>query len=204
MKQFFKKYTIAVLALFALLGAGIYYVVDEFIFDDRPIHITGNQSKLIGENKVKQIVEDAVGQSDLTYAYINLEMDDGLQIYDVKASHDNKVYDLDINAVSGQVISFEEESISNSQSIQSGTSKSSSSAGAPAAKISEDKVKEIVEKATGKSNLTYTELRLKQDDDYNGRLIYDVTAYADGTEYDYDIDADSGEILSQSSEPAND
>lgn len=201
MKNFFKKYSIAVLVGLVLLGAGAVYLFDELIDDDRIMMTNSNTAtnannsgQVISEAEVKKIVEKTVGKNDLTYAYITLKTDDGVQEYDVEATSGNTVYDLEINATSGQVLSSEQESISNNAA---GTTTNSS------ASISEDKVKEIVEKASGKSNLTYTQIRLSQEDDYNGALVYDVTAYADGTEYDYDIDATSGEILSQSTEAAS-
>lgn len=201
MKNFFKKYSIAVLVGLVLLGAGAVYLFDELIDDDRIMMTNSNTAtnannsgQVISEAEVKKIVEKTVGKNDLTYAYITLKTDDGVQEYDVEATSGNTVYDLEINATSGQVLSSEQESISNNAA---GTTTNSS------ASISEDKIKEIVEKASGKSNLTYTQIRLSQEDDYNGALVYDVTAYADGTEYDYDIDATSGEILSQSTEAAS-
>lgn len=157
---------------------------------DQPVESSQSSTNLISQDKVKEIAAKETGKNDLNFAYIKLEMDDGRQIYDVKATSGDKKYDLDIDAQSGQLISFEEENI-----IQK-------PAGTPAttAKISEEEVKKIVQETTGQSNLSYTKIKLSRDDDYAGRLIYEVTAYAAGVEYELDIDADSGQVLSSSAE----
>lgn len=207
MKNFFNKYAIAIIVGFVLVGAGAFYLINEIFDEDHAVVTSSSQKvsnaqsntaasgKVIGQEKVKAIVEKTVGKDKLTYASIILKTDDGVQEYDVKATADGTVYDLEIDALSGQVISSEQEAVSN----QSNTTAANSSVS-----IDEAEVKKIVEKASGKSNLTYTQIQLGQDDDYNGTLVYDVTAYADGVEYDYDIDAESGDILSQSSESGDD
>lgn len=207
MKNFFNKYIIVIIVGLVLVGAGAFYLIGEMFDEDRTIVATPSKTvsddqsnttasgKVIGEEKVKAIVEKTVGKDKLTYADITLKTDDGVQEYDIKATSDTTVYDLEIDAVSGQVTSSEQEAVSNQPNSTTSSSPAS---------IDEAEVKKIVAKASGKSNLTYTQIQLGQDDDYNGALVYDVTAYADGVEYDYDIDAESGKILSQSSETGDD
>lgn len=70
--------------------------------------------------------------------------------------------------------------------------------------ISEARVREIVAGATGTSGLTYRKLYLTKEDDYGYRAIYDVEAYAGNMEYDLDIDAVTGAVLSFDSDNVND
>lgn len=157
---------------------------------------TQASSQTISEDKVKEITAKETGKNDLTYVYIHLETDDGRQIYDVKATSGNTEYDLDIDANSGQVISSDQDAISTNKAT-SGTTSS--------AKLSEDQVKDIVAKTTGQNNLTYTQIKLSQEqDDYAGALVYEVTAYAAGVEYELDIDANSGQVLSSSADREDD
>lgn len=61
--------------------------------------------------------------------------------------------------------------------------------------IGEEKATEIALKHTGFTKEQVTKLRVEYDYD-NGRPIYEVDFHLGGYEYDYEIDAELGEILS--------
>ena len=61
--------------------------------------------------------------------------------------------------------------------------------------INADKAKEIAFKDAGVSESDVEYINAKPDRD-DGRDVFDVEFYADGVEYDYEIDAESGKILS--------
>ena len=67
------------------------------------------------------------------------------------------------------------------------------------ARISEDEAKEIVLKDAGVSEKDISGIRIKLEKD-DGIWQYEVDFYAGDKEYDYDIDADTGKILSKDME----
>ncbi|MGT2665956.1 PepSY domain-containing protein [Streptococcus rifensis] len=158
------------------------------------VSVTSNQSTLT-ETEIKAKVGEAIGHSDLNYAKLQTSTEDGKQIFKVKVTDGTTTHELELDAQAGSVLSHEKED----------TIKTSPSALTASAKLSIDQVKEIVSKSTQASNLVFTEIELSQEkDDYNNRLIYDITAYADGIAYDLDIDATTGEVLKTSAERDND
>lgn len=58
--------------------------------------------------------------------------------------------------------------------------------------IGELKVIQAIEKYTGQTGFTFESIVLKTDDN---RVIYDVDALKDGVEYDFDIDAQTAQII---------
>ena len=70
------------------------------------------QQNVIGDAKAKQIALDRVSgakESDLTK--FHLETDDGRQVYEGEIRYNDKEYDFEIDAVSGDVVNWEEDSI---------------------------------------------------------------------------------------------
>ena len=67
------------------------------------------------------------------------------------------------------------------------------------ARISEDEAKEIVLKDAGVSEKDISGIRIKLEKD-EGIWQYEVDFYAGDKEYDYNIDADTGKILSKDME----
>ncbi len=65
--------------------------------------------------------------------------------------------------------------------------------------ITEDEAKQIMlGRVSGATAADIVSLRLEWDD---GRLIYDGELIFDGTEYDFEIDAQTGDILDMDTEP---
>ena len=62
-------------------------------------------------------------------------------------------------------------------------------------KISESKAKEIARTNAGLTNNDVNFLRVEKDRD-DGRVVYEIEFYADGMEYDCEIDANTGAIIS--------
>lgn len=70
------------------------------------------RQNVIGDAKAKQIALDRVSgakESDLTK--FHLETDDGRQVYEGEIRYNDKEYDFEIDAVSGDVVNWEEDSI---------------------------------------------------------------------------------------------
>lgn len=76
------------------------------------------------------------------------------------------------------------------------------SGGSASAKISEDEAKKIALENCG---LNESEIHNKKStlDTENGVLVYEIKFYSEGYEYEYEIDANSGKIISKSKEAYN-
>ena len=131
------------------------------------------------------------------------DYDDGRLVYEVGFYVDNVEYDYEIDATTGSIISrdidhdddyyWQNNNTSNNSSNNSSTNTSSSSSF-----IGEAKAQSIALEAAGLSASEVTGLRvvLDYEDDLFERDSYEVEFYAGGFEYDYEIDALTGDILS--------
>lgn len=72
-----------------------------------------------------------------------------------------------------------------------------------ASKLTEEEVKSIAFQDAGVEESQVTKIRVHQEYD-DGRDKYEVDFYVDNREYDYDIDSNTGEILSKDSEIEDD
>ena len=170
----------------------------------------------ISEERAKAITSEHTKKTNLNYTRIELSQDDdyaGALTYEIEAEADGIEYDLDINANTGQILKFEQKNIT--ETGQQASSASTAQAAQPAeqqttapapaqqaqaATLSQASVKQIVASRTGVSNLFYKKLHLTRDDDYGYRPVYEVEAYAGNAEFDLEIDATTGQILSYSAD----
>lgn len=179
----------------------------------------GTQAQVsITEERAKAITSEHTKKNNLHYTRIEVSQDDdyaGALTYEIEAEADGIEYDLDINANTGQILKFEQKNItetgqqassaSTAQAAQPAEQQTTAPAPAPAqqaqaATLSQASVKQIVASRTGVSNLFYKKLHLTRDDDYGYRPVYEVEAYAGNAEFDLEIDATTGQILSYSAD----
>ncbi|MCO7136915.1 PepSY domain-containing protein [[Clostridium] leptum] len=146
----------------------------------------------ITEEEAKQIAltHAGVAEEDTSFLYVKQDYDDGRAEYDVEFFAGGKEYDYEIDASTGDILSsdFDAEHYSSSSGLPSDANTGSY--------IGEDKAKEIALNHAGlssESDVTFVRVKLDYD---NGRAEYDVEFYQGNTEYDYEIDASNGDILS--------
>ena len=141
--------------------------------------------------KAKALAHAGLAETDVTFIKAELDRDDGRLVYDVEFyTADYKEYDYEIDAATGEVVSFDYDvehyapPASGSQSAASGASISAEDA----------KAKALAHAGLAAADVTFVKAKLDRDD---GRLVYDVEFYtADYKEYDYEIDAATGEVVS--------
>lgn len=140
---------------------------------------------LIGEEKAKELALKHAGlsASRVTFLQVKLDWEDGYRIYDVEFYRGNKEYDYHVDAKTGAIRSYDHE-------IEDNTS-----SGTATAAITQAKAKEIALKHAGlsASQVTFITAKLDWED---GRQVYEVEFYSGNREYDYEIDAATGEIRS--------
>ena len=137
-----------------------------------------NNVNLITSEKAKTIMLDKVPGATITeFSY---DGDDKIPKYDGTLIKDNYEYEVDINAETGEVIKFEKEKVSISNTNNQNTSNL----------ITEEKARTIMlDKVPG---ATITEFSYDKDDSvpkYEGTLI------KDNYEYEIDVNAKTGEVI---------
>ena len=145
----------------------------------------------IGEAKARSVALSHAGipESSTSYIYAKKDWDDGRWVYDVEFWADGKEYDYEILASNGTILSYDYDA-EYQWSGSTGTGSTSSTAD-----IGEAKARSVALSHAGISESSTSYIYAKKDWD-DGRWVYDVEFWADGKEYDYEILASDGTILS--------
>ena len=147
--------------------------------------------------KAKALAHAGLAETDVTFIKAELDRDDGRLVYDVEFyTADYKEYDYEIDAATGEVVSYDYDVENYAPAATSGkTASGSQSASAGASISAEDaKAQALAHAGLSSGSVTFVKAELDRDD---GRLVYDVEFYtADYKEYDYEIDAATGEVVS--------
>ena len=138
--------------------------------------------------KAKALAHAGLTASQVTFIQSKLDWDDGRQVYDVEFyTSDYAEYDYEIDARTGSILSFDYDA-DNWSRPSTGTSSGSY--------IGESKAQSIALSAAGLTASQVSRLRchLERDD---GRWEYQVEFRSGSMEYEYEIDALTGSILSR-------
>ena len=136
----------------------------------------------IGEAKAKEIALDHAGlsSSQVTFVRAKLDWDDGRAEYEVEFYTNGKEYDYEIDALTGDIRSYDYDA----EYYAPSTSRDDL--------IGESKAKAIVQDRAGSTSGTFREFKLDWDD---GRAKYEGEYRVGYTEYDFEIDAATGTVL---------
>lgn len=142
---------------------------------------------VIGLEAAQSAAVGDAGVSSPTFTKGTLDRDNGRSIYEIEFISGNTKYEYDIDALSGSVLSRKIENVS--------TSTGSGVSGV----IGEDAARQTALSDAGlsASDVTFGKVQLDNDD---GRWQYEIEFYTSSGKYEYDIDAQSGSILSKESE----
>ncbi|MBQ3888891.1 MAG: PepSY domain-containing protein [Clostridia bacterium] len=138
---------------------------------------------------------DSMTEADVTNLTCKRETENGRDVYDVEFSTDVCRYDYDIDAADGHIVSVDTERIFPKTDYPQVAVPSP----IPTQIVSMDEAKAIALKDAGiaDAGATFTKAEIDADD---GRTIYDLEFVAGGVEYDYEIDAQTGTVLSKEKE----
>ena len=158
--------------------------------------VTDPATKITRDEALKIALEDAGLTKDQIHDLdIDLEKENGVLYFDVDFEVENKDYDYEIDAESGQILKKEVPAAPTQQATSSSSSGSSSgNSSGTSNRIGKQKARDIALQHAGLSvsQVRDLDVELDRDDD---KVHYDVDFEADGYEYDYEIDAETGKIL---------
>ena len=167
--------------------------------------------KQIGVEGAKQIAlaHAKVALKDVTFIKAELETENGRLVYDIEFYIGNVEYDYEINAATGSILSvdwnIEDYSISAPEPAPTevpAPAPAPTAAPAPTqpaapSTISADRAKQIALSHAGVGGASFIKVELDTDD---GVQVYEIEFKVGNVEYEYDINAISGEIISSKSE----
>ena len=160
---------------------------------------------------IEQAKEIALKHANLTsdkVSFIRTEtdIDNGVEKYDIEFYYENKEYDYEINAANGEIIEYDydvenyniptkEDSNNIVNNQQSNNIDGNQQLNPYETSITVEEAKEI---ALKHANLTSTQVSfVKSEFDFDdGVKKYDIEFYYNNREYNYEIDANTGRILS--------
>lgn len=162
-----------------------------------------NTSNKITEEKAKEIALNHanLSQNDVTFIRSNIDYDDGFTAYDVEFYSNNQEYDYKIDANSGDIIEYDLDvenyaiqQTNNNINANTNIANNNINNGNNVV-ITDAKAKEIALKHANLSanQVQYLNAHLDYDD---GMQVYDVNFYANNVEHSYEIDAQTGNIVS--------
>ena len=152
------------------------------------------QEKYIGEETAKAIAlkHAKLTEKDVTLVKIQLDKEDRIMVYEIEFYTKDAKYDYEIEAIKGTIREYKRD-------IQSLKHQKGKSIKTDSQYISKQKAKEIAlnHAKLSASSVKHMWVKLDRDD---GIAVYEVEFKHGNTEYEYDIDAQDGTILKNSSE----
>ena len=171
----------------------------------------GGQAEYIGIDAAKAVALESAGvaEDDAVFSTAGLDKRNGMDYYAVDFTAGGQSYEYDIDAVTGVVIDSssgggtaetpaagDDDGTASAPAAASPSPSAGQTTGGQAAAVTEEQARETALSHAGLTadQVTFVRSELDRDD---GRLMYDVEFYtSDYKEYDYEIDASTGEILS--------
>ena len=153
------------------------------------ISTTQPQEDFLDIAKAAALKDAGLSESDVTFKKTELDNSHGTQVYDIEFYTSDTKYDYEIDASNGTVL---EKSIEQFQLQTPPTDSAINSSGNDYIGI--DRAKEIAlnHAQMNESDVQFAKAKLENDD---GVVEYEIEFYFGRTEYDYTIDAVSGNII---------
>lgn len=142
-------------------------------------------SGMIGEDKAKEIALSHAGltEEQVQFVKVKRDYDDGRSIYEVEFYGEGAdEYDYEIDAITGEIVAFDSE-------LHDRNGSAPSEGQSP---VSEDEVRATVLERVPGASAENLFLRLEMDD---GRLEYEGELIYDNMEYEFKVDAYSGNVM---------
>ena len=170
---------------------------------------TASAAAYIGDQAATEAALRHAGVEQTNARNIKCEMDweNGRMVYEVDFDAAGYEYEYEIAAKTGEIIRFEKESVRKADLLQIDrqTASQPSETSSPASPnyLGEDKAKSLAFKHAGVKESEAYGFSCKMDDE-DGVAVYEIEFHAKGYEYDYDVHALTGEIVTFSREADDD
>ncbi|MFU2205506.1 PepSY domain-containing protein [Streptococcus pluranimalium] len=153
-----------------------------------------NTSVKLSEKEAKKKAFEAAGvtEKEVSNLQVKQDFDDATPTYEIDFVKDQTEYNYSIDANTGDIV---EESTEKADDLGNSSSQS--------VKLSQDEAKKKALESASLSEKEVKNLIIEEDVD-DVTPSYDIEFVKDGTEYSYTIDANTGDILEQSTESVND
>ncbi len=151
------------------------------------------ETKLITLEEAKQIALNDAHYSESDVVFTKTELYDGLRkIYDIEFKAGEKEWDYEINAKNGKILAFDSELDDDNDN----GNQNNSNANTPDTKnqISASEAKNIALDHAGlkTEDVVFAKVELDRDD---GKYVFEIEFISGKYEYDYEIDAENGNII---------
>ena len=160
--------------------------------------ITGEEAQQIA------LQHAGVASEEVTFIHAHPDYDDGRNVYEVEFYKGNEEFDYEIDANTGDILSFDYD-VENFSIPGAAAPASSTPAEQTAtdAAISEDDAKRIALETAqvAESDTSFLSVHYEFDD---GRATYQVHFVVDTTEYEFEIDANTGDVIEYDAESVYD
>ena len=167
-----------------------------------PNNQNSNNSKITMEQAQEIALKHAKLTSDqVSFIKTDTELENGIEVYNIEFSYENKEYDYKINSSNGEIVEYdsdiEDYDITQQQATKENKSVTPNNQNSNNSKITVEKAKEIsLKHANLKDNqVIFNKTEMDYD---NGVQVYDIEFHYNNIEYNYEIDANTGNILSYS------
>ncbi|RRD40213.1 peptidase M4 [Leptotrichia sp. OH3620_COT-345] len=189
-KNFLSTGLLAILILGVIIYTNIYadsYKENKVRFSNADIKISVEKAKKIALSHSK------VAEKDARISKIKLDRENKKLVYEIQFYTDKKKYDYDVDANTGEILSYSHKNLRNTDKLYSSKKMSSHLEMSEKNYIGEEKAKEIaLSKIPGAKKSHIVKLHLDRE---KGKIVYEGKIIYNYTEYEFDIDAVTGEIL---------
>ncbi len=144
---------------------------------NNPVSMTEEEARSIALQRVGKTSEE------VTFTRVRLDRENGVTVYDVYFYDNEKEYELSIDVDTKEVISYKEDYLTGNGNNTDTTNY-----------IGRDKAREIVLNHAGLDSSDVRFNKIELDVDY-GIATYEIEFYYDYYEYDYEVNAVTGEVL---------
>lgn len=146
-------------------------------------------------NSVNAVTAEVYGQE------VEMDYEKGNMVYEVEFIWNNKEYDIEIDAVNGNVLKSEKERDDAAvvNTVPNTTEPATQTAATAENWIGKDRAKEIALEHAGVKASAAKNLKCELDRE-NGTAVYEVEFESGGYEYSYEINAETGKIISSEKE----
>lgn len=158
----------------------------------------------IGETAAKEaaLSHAGVSEADVCWLKADFDSDDGIYLYELEFAANGVKYDYDVNALTGDIVKFEQEQTGNLSGNGNGANGSGTGSGSgnqygsgdTGSFIGEAAAKSAALSDAGVSESDVTRMKCELDRD-NGSYKYEIEFDVGRMEYEYEVDASTGAIL---------